>query len=80
MILLFYCRDCWFYLKSSDVISKNCRSSLILIVSFIERTLGWFSNVFIAFSTGSSKFSVFVRRDLFSVMSREFIAVLKYWF
>ena len=52
----------------------------ILIVSVIERTLGWFSNVFIAFSTGSSKFSVFVRRDLFSIMSREFIAVLKYWF
>ena len=46
----------------------------------MERTLWWFSNLFIAFSIGSSKFLVSVRRYLFSVMSREFTALLKYWF
>ena len=45
-----------------------------------ERALGWFSNLFIAISIETSKFAVSVRRDLFSVMSREFTAVLKYWF
>ena len=63
---------------SSDVIYGNWKSSLILIVSFIEKTLGWFSNFFIAISAGSTKFSVSVTRDLFSIMSREFTAVLKY--
>ena len=61
---------------SSDVISENWKSSLILIVSFIERTLGWYSNFFIAISTGSPKFSVSLRRDLFSIMSREFSTLL----
>ena len=65
---------------ASDVISENRKSSLILIVAFIERALGWFSNFFITISTGSSKLSVSVRRDLFSMMPREFTAVLKYWF
>ena len=55
---------------SSDVVSENWKSSLILIVSFIEKTLGWFWDFFIAISTGSSKFSVSVRRDLFYNMKR----------
>ena len=46
----------------------------------MERTLWWFSNLFIAFSIGSSKFLVSVRRYLFSVISRKFTVLLKYWF
>ena len=48
---------------SSDVISENWKYSLILIASFIERKLGWFSNFLIAISSGSSKFSVSVKSD-----------------
>ena len=62
------------------IIFENRKRSLMLIISFIERTLGWFSSFFIAISTGSSNFTVSIRYDLFSIMPREFTAVLKHWF
>ena len=46
---------------SSYIIFENWKSSLMLIISFIERTLGRFSNFFIAISTGSSNFTVSIR-------------------